>query len=161
MLTGQFLEQQAGIVGTIFIFLSRFRIGKRCQHAMAQYIQLKWLKRNEVNHITAAGGLNRFRSMMFSTVMPKSVNTINNITFLCVFFQRSEEQSLGAKRIILNLSHTWQRLDWLMTPEEEERNRKSFILRMTLGCARYKCTKNCAVNHLDHLAKNARKMWEF
>lgn len=36
--------------------------------------------------------------MMFSTVMRKSVNTINNITFLCVFFQLSEEQSLGAKK---------------------------------------------------------------
>ena len=147
---GQFLEQQAGIVGTIFIFLSRFRIGKRCQHAMAQYIQLKWLKWNEVNHIRC------FRQWCAN----QWIQSTTSLSFV-FSFNWARDKASEQKKIILNLSHTWQRLDWLMTPEEEERNRKSFILRMTLGWARYKCTKNCAVNHLDHLAKNARKMWEF
>ena len=39
-----------------------------------------------------------------------------------------------------------------MTPEVV-RDRKSLMLRNTLGCARYKCTRNRAVSHLDHLAK--------
>ena len=156
MLTGQFLKQQAGIVGTIFIILSWFRIGKRCQHAMAQDIQLKKIemKRSKPhkNHRDPKPIL--VNDVFDSDAQDTEYNQQHHIP-LC-FLSTERGTKPRSKKNTLNLSHTLQRLDWLMTPEEEERNRKSFILRMTLGWARYKCTKNCAVNHLDHLGKKTQ-----